>query len=320
MLLTLSMLLISSQSSVAVGNSGIKIIVTFQFMVEDIESLLCPGDEVASIVPQGIDPHEYQLTYSDLAKLATADLIISTAHTHFEMRIEEMVTSKELRAELIEIPKIQGMVFLSLPSTNITNYHGILFYGRNYVTFINNVSNMLSRLRPECADRYRDRAAIAISTVERLEKDSRPLSGLKAVVDTPALQYIATWLGAEVVDTLLVEHDVPPSPQDVERIEKLVERLRSSVVLIFTEDSTARGLMEEIASKYGARVLALPNPVTSTNSILLYMQQAVERALSVRAPENVGKGVSAATQYLIVAIVVVAAATLLIALRRWVAR
>lgn len=315
-LLTLLTLLVIPQSSLVAGGDGISIVVTFQFMVDDIKSLLCSGDEVTSIVPQGVDPHEYQLTYSDLAKLAAADLIVSTAHTPFEMKIREMVMSGELKAELIEIPKIPGMVFLSIPSVNTTNYHGTLFYGRNYVAFINNVSDTLSRLRPECADWYRGGARVATRTVEELEGGVRPLSGLKAVVDIPPLQYIATWLGAEVVRTLLVEHDVPASPQDVEKVERIVEGLKDGVVLVFTEDSTARGLMEEIASRYGARVLALPNPVTSTSSVLLYMQKAVERALNVRTPERVGGDISVATQYLVVAAVVVAVVALLITLGR----
>jgi zinc/manganese transport system substrate-binding protein len=302
------------------GGSGVRIVVTFQFMVGDIKNLLCPGDEVSSIVPQGVDPHEYQLTYSDLVKLAAADLIISTAHTPFEMRIREAVASGELRAELIEITKIPNMTFLSLPSTNAINYHGMLFHGGNYVAFINNVSNTLSRLRPECAAWYRDRAAVAEHAIRELEGGNRPLSGLKAVVDIPTLQYLATWLGAEVVHTLLVEHDVPPSPQDIGNAEELMKGFKGGVVAIFTEDSVARSLLEELASKYGARVLELPNPVTSTNSVLLYLQNATVRAQNLKPSASAGSSVEVATPHLAAAVAIVAVATALLALRRGVWR
>ncbi|HIP25359.1 MAG TPA: ABC transporter substrate-binding protein, partial [Archaeoglobus profundus] len=108
--LLLSLLLLGSAK-------GLTIIVTFPNLEEDIK-LVAPKDVIKSIVPVGVDPHTYQLTPDDIESLKRADVIISTAHTHFEMKIKKMVENGEIKAKLVEIPEIPGIKILKNPVTH----------------------------------------------------------------------------------------------------------------------------------------------------------------------------------------------------------
>lgn len=275
--LTLSLLLMYLPQTMFLAENidNLRIVVTFPFMIDDIRAILCEGDEVFSLVPSGIDPHEYQLTYGDIEVLTRTNIIISTAHTPFELRIKELISAGELNAKLVEIPSIPGLMFLKNPSTNALNYHGMLFHGYNYVAFLKYLSNVLSNIRPECASIYNNRVEILINRIERIGS-SKPLRGLKAIVDTPVLQYLVSWLGANVTYILAAEHDVPVTPHDIDEAEKILETFRQEAVVVVTEDSLARDLLKELAFKYDANFLVIPNPITSTQSVLTYLDNIVK--------------------------------------------
>jgi zinc/manganese transport system substrate-binding protein len=290
------------------SSQGLKVVVTFPFMVRDIESLLCEDDEVRYLVPPGVDPHDYQLTYSDIEVLSKADLIVSTAHTPFEIKIREMALSKEIKATLIEVPSIPNITFLTIPNTNAINYHGVLFYGDNLAIFVKNITSILISLRSGCRDLYLSRLK---ATMDRIEKmPLKPLKDLKAIVDTPALQYLASWLGAEVIQVVITEHNVPVTPRDINNVEENLRKYRGSIILMMTEDSSARGLLEELAHKYGAKLLVVPNPITSTDSVLDYLENVYNmvrnlRSSSISSTATEHHGLATGSELFIVVILII---------------
>lgn len=253
------------------GVDGLTIVVTFPYMLKDVENIICDGDKVISIVVSGVDPHEYQLTLSDIELISKADVVISTAHTHFELKIKELTLAGELRVKLIEIPYIQGLVLLQHPSTGITNLHGVLLYGHNYIEFIKNLSSTLAKLRPSCSEIYLEKANEVMYKVEELSVE-KPLKGLKAIVDNPIIQYLALWLGADVVHVMMLEHDVPITFQDVLKTEEIIKRFKDEIVVVVTEDSAAYKILEDLAARYGVRMVIVPNPIIYPDSILEYFK------------------------------------------------
>lgn len=250
---------------------GLRVVVTFPFMIEDIKSLLCYGDEVFSITSPGIDPHEYQLTPKDIGLLSIADLIISTAHTPFEAKIKELTSAGELGAKLIEIPGIPGLTILENPSTGNVNYHGLLFHGGNYAVFIRYIASALSTLRPGCSDVYHSKANELIQSIEEISTLGS-LKGLKAIIDSPVLQYLVAWLGAEVEHIVMIEHDVPILPRDIDKVQEVLRKAKDNTIIVLTEDSVVRETLTELAHKFGVRAIAIPNPITSTSSIIAYLR------------------------------------------------
>ncbi|MEL9940708.1 MAG: zinc ABC transporter substrate-binding protein [Ignisphaera sp.] len=268
-ILLLSML-IAPYTTASNGN-GLVVVVTFPFLYNDVKKLVCQGDSVLLLVKPGIDPHEYQLTPSDIDTLKVASLVISTAHAPFELQIEKLVASGELNAALVEITKIPGIIFLKHPQTGQINYHAVIFYPKNYEVFIKYVENFLETLRPECSNVYRENAKTLLAELTQLTNNTRRLSGYIAVIDTPPIQYVAAWLDLNISYILLRDEETPVTPQDYQNVENIIKTSKNVVVLV-TQGSTASSKLEEMARTYGKPFVELPNPLVY-NGTLDYLEK-----------------------------------------------
>ncbi|ABL77531.1 metal ABC transporter substrate-binding protein [Thermofilum pendens] len=261
---------------------GLKIVVTFYSLKGDIEYLLCQGDEVIPVTPQGVDPHEYQLTPSDVARIREGSLIVSTAHAPFEQKIKQLVETGELKSRLIEIPRIPGIKLLVNPSTGTLNYHWPIYDPNNYIAYINYTAHVMASLRPECASTYLSKASGLIANITSIER-SAPRLNLVAVGSSPVVQYSVEWMGINVSYLLIKEADLPATPQDIATIEDAMARGAINVVVISKglETTSAGKTLVDLASKYGKPVLYVPSPISSESTYekILVVVKEVEKVL-----------------------------------------
>lgn len=234
---------------------------TFHNLIHDVKPLLCDGDSIDSVAPPGVDPHNYQLTPADVEKLRSADVIVSTAHTSFEMKIRELVSSGEIKARLVEMPDLPGMRLLENPETGNLNYHMPIYDPSNYKTFIEYMAGVLEEIRPECAQSYGSRMTEIIRKVDSITA-AAPRFKVVAVADTPMSQYAVSWLGIEVEYLMIKEHGVPATPVDVGRIISAMESgtIRLAIVTEPAKLKASQQLLE-YAKEYGISVLMLPSPI-----------------------------------------------------------
>ena len=239
------------------SSNSLHVIVTFPNLVYDVEPLLCKGDTIYPIAPMGIDPHEYQLTPSDINELRKADIIISTGHAPFEKSIEEKL-GEEIKGEIIIIPKIPGIKILTNPATGNPNYHMPIYDPENYKVFIKYVADMLAKRRPECAYYYNEKASEIISKIDLLIKNT-PKLNVKAVADTPTIQYAITWLNVNLKYLLIKEHEAPASPKDIENVLKAIEEGEIKLVIINNPPrQKASQMLKEIAEEKNLPILYVP--------------------------------------------------------------
>lgn len=297
------------------NSNGIIVVVTVPYILGDIEKMLCVNDVIRSVTPLGVEIHEYQLTYNDIEILSKANLVISTGHAPFEVKIKELVKTGELSIELIEIPSIPNIVSLKIPSTGVNNFHGILFHRENYIIFIEYMTNILSKLRPECSSIYIDNAKNLIDKAEKIFS-IKPLNGTKVVIDTPVLQYVAVALGASVEAILMTEHDVPVQPQDLFNVEEVLEKYKENLTIIVSEGSPAYDLLNSLASKYGVSLVIVPNPEASTNSILRYIEDIQNIIRTPPVSTSSSKSIDVNVLIIIVVILTITLLTILMRLRK----
>lgn len=241
---------------------GLMIVVTFPSLLEDIEALLCKGDEVFAIAPSGVDPHDYMLTPQDVEKLKGSDVIISTAHAPFELRIHELVAEGEIGAKLIELPNVAGLRVLMNPTTGLPNYHGLILDPHNYVTFIKNLSTTFSKLRPACSAVYQEKATSVEKEVDRLMSRA-PRLNATAVAVSPLVQYAVEWMGIRVKYLLIKEHDLPAVPEDIAAAERALATGEALVVVVVKGDegTPLRVKAMELAQRYGRPVIYVPSMI-----------------------------------------------------------
>ncbi len=239
--------------------NALNIVVTFSNLKYDV-SLIAPNDTVVSIVKPGVDPHSYQLTPRDVEVLERADVIISTAHAPFEFKIEKLVRAGEIKAELVEIPKIPGIVLLRNPMTGKVNLHMPIYDPHNYEVFLRYVAKVLERLNPK--GNYLSRANRVCEEVERIVRNTKKLNAL-AVADQPESQYAVRWLNVSVVGFLVRSPELPALPEDVKRVERELGRVQLAVVL--DTKTQASEMLKRMAEERGVPVLVVPSPLEDSS-------------------------------------------------------
>jgi len=250
--------------SVSVVDEGLLIVTTFPSLVNDIKQLVTQSDHVVSLVPIGVDPHEYQLTVGDVELLRRADVIVSTGHTPFEKRIRELVEVGELSAVLIEIPRIKGIEILNNPMTGLPNLHMPIYDPLNYIIFIDNVTRTLQKLKPENADIYDSKRLSIILNISRLLART-PRIYLEAVADIPPTQYAVSWLGVKVKYFLVREHGIPVTPSDLEVIRDEIARKHIKLAIVTKPATTISKQLIELANEYNIPILYVSSPLSSTS-------------------------------------------------------
>ena len=272
--ITLAVVLIVVASAVAVYHifygagiestaerKGLLIVVTFPPLEGDVKALACQNDVVKSLIPPGVDPHMYSLRPSDMELLREADLIVSTGHTPVELRIKELVTSGELKARLLDIVELKGVRVYVNPVTGKPNYHAILYDPNNYVLFIEELSRILSSLRPSCSQHYNLTAASIIEGVEEAVKKV-PRIDVAAIADEPIVQYAVEWAGVRVELVLAAEEELPPTPALVEKAKTLISSGNAGLVVVVEGEPTkASSILAQMAREHGIKILEVPSPL-----------------------------------------------------------
>jgi len=240
---------------------GLLIVVTFPSLEGDVRALACQGDIVESLVPPGVDPHMYSLKPSDMELLREADLIVSTGHTPVELRVKELVASGELKARLLDIVELEGVRVYVNPVTGKPNYHSIIYDPNNYIVFIEELSKILSSLRPSCAQHYNLTATSIVEGVREAVKRV-PEVDIAAVADEPVVQYAVEWAGIHVKLVLVAEEGLPPTPTLIEKAKTLISAGDVELVVVVEGKHAKASLMlEQMAREYGVRVLKVPSPL-----------------------------------------------------------
>lgn len=251
------------------------IIVTAPPLKGDVERVVCTGDIVISLVPPGVDIHEYQLSISNLDLLKKASLIVSTGHTSFELKIKELVERGELSAILLDTLEIPGLKLSKNPVTGQLNYHMPVKDPVNYVLFISRLVEDLASLNPEKAECYYSNYIKLIRELYTSVLVYRgDYTGL-AIVDSPHSQYYVEWIGFKVVWMLKYEEDVPVTTKSLEVFREFLANNSVKVVFV-AEDFPHYSFIVEEASKYNVLVVKIPSP-TSNVSILDGLKQVVEQ-------------------------------------------
>ncbi len=247
-------------------NKGLYIVVTFPNLVRDLENIVCSGDEIVSIAPLGVDPHEYSLTPKNIEDLGKADLIISTAHAPFEYRIREMVLQHVFKATYIEIPSIPGIMIKKNPMLDKPNYHMPIYDPYNYIVFLRYVVKKMSSLNPRCSSYYYEKLEEIVNRVEKIVNETRTLN-VKAIADTPVTQYSVEWIGVDIVYLVVKEHGVQAQP-DIRLINEMIGNGTIGLIVVLNPPvSKYSKWLIDIGKEHGLPILYIPSPMNNMSMV-----------------------------------------------------
>ena len=214
---------------------------------------------VDSLIPLGVDPHAYQPTPQDAAKITDAQvLIINGANLEaFLAPILQNVSAKQL-----VLSASSGLT--TLPDPSGENPQGDPHFWldpNNVIRYVENIRDGLSQADPAGVSVYAANAETCIAKLQALDAwissqvQSVPVVRRQLVTNHDTFGYFAKRYGFTVVGAIVpsMSSGAAPSAQE---LAALIDSIRSTgTPAIFLETGSNPQLADQIASETGVKVI-----------------------------------------------------------------
>ena len=213
---------------------------------------------VESLLPVGSDPHSYQPTPQDIARLSESKVLIVNG-AEYEHFLESFIENNEGERTLIE-----ASAGLTL-RTDTESEHGVdphlWLDPNNIIVYTENIRDGLIRFDPDGAEIYQSNAS---AYIEQLTELDAWIEGQVALVDPErrvlvtnheAFGYFAERYGFTLVGTIVqsFSSDASPSAQQMAALIDQIKHAEAPAIFLDASDSPA--LAQQIAAETGVEVI-----------------------------------------------------------------
>ncbi len=275
-LLTLLGLLLAACGSTQTesGEAGsLKILASTTFLADITQNVVGDRAQVESLLPVGADPHAYQESPTDVAKIAESNVLILNG-VEYEHFIESLL--ENAGGERLVIEATAGLEPHAMEEHEGDEHaeeegeeeHGHeagdphMWLDPNLViTYVENIRDGLSEADPEGAENYKANADAYIAQLQELDAfikeqvDSVPAERRLLVTNHEAMDYFAERYGFEVVDTIIpsLSSEASASAQEV---AAAIEAIKATgAPAIFLGEVENADLANQIAAETGVKVV-----------------------------------------------------------------
>jgi ABC-type Zn uptake system ZnuABC Zn-binding protein ZnuA len=235
------------------------VVLTSTTFLEDITRNVA-GDriKVESLLPVGADPHSYQPTPQDAARIEQTKLLIING-AEYEHFLESLLENAGGGRQIIE-----ASIGLS-PRTDPESEHGVdphlWLDPNNVIAYIENIREGLTHYDPDGAAIYKSNADAYTAELKDLDMwineqvAQIPSERRLLVTNHEALGYFAERYGFKVVGTVIESFSSDASPS-ARQMAALVDQIKSSgAPAIFLDASDSPALAQQIAAETGVTVV-----------------------------------------------------------------
>ncbi len=252
----------SLQSSIRANDAG-KLLAVTSFYPLYFFSQQIGGDkvDVTNVVPSGAEPHDYEPTAQDMARMEKADLIVLNGGG-FEAwgdRIGKNLSSKNT----VVVRASEGlMTRVATGESSLTMDPHVWIDPVFAKRMVENIASGFERVDPENASYYRGNADSLIGKLSNVDAAYR--NGLRVcatrniITSHSAFGYLAAEYGLNQVSIAGLSPDAEPSPSQLAIIAQFAKT--NNVQYIFFESLASPKLSQTIATEIGAKTLVL-NPI-----------------------------------------------------------
>jgi ABC-type Zn uptake system ZnuABC Zn-binding protein ZnuA len=245
--------------NVSTSGTADSAILTSTTLLADIAQQVA-GDRltVSSLLPIGADPHSYQPTPRDVARIADSKLLIING-AEYEHFLETLLENAGGERDVIDASA--GVS----PRDDAEGEHGVdphmWLDPNNVIIYVENIREGLTHYDPEGADVYQANADAYIAELESLdlwivEQVSQiPQERRLLVTNHEALGYFAERYGFTVAGTVVESFSSGASPS-AGQMANLIDQIRSSgAPAIFLDASDNESLAKQIADETSVQVI-----------------------------------------------------------------
>ncbi len=241
------------------GNSSqLKIAVTF-FPLAQIAKNVAPDARIVSLVPSGIEPHDYEPSTGEIISLSSSDVFIVIGFEFSEL--ENKLANANSNIKLIN--SANGIKLISASGEEAQNgqlYDPHVWVSpKNMILMTENVANELAVIDPKNARTYRSNAETYTAKLNAL--DAQYLHELSnctkdtIMVSHNAFSYLAKDYNFSALFMVGFAPDVEPSAN---QLASLIEAARAKQLkYIFYEELVDPKVSQTIARETGAQTLEL---------------------------------------------------------------
>jgi len=240
------------------GTAAPDILATSTILADATRNVAGERLTVGSLLPIGADPHSYQSTPQDTAKISKSKVLVING-AGYELFLETLLANADGERTLIE-----ASTSLNLRSETEngrgTDPH-LWLDPNNMIIYVENIRDGLAQFDPEGTEIYQSNANAYIAQLEELDAW---INGQIAQIPPPrrllvtnheALGYFAERYGFTVVGTVIesFSSDASPSAQQMAALVDQIKQYGAPAIFLDASDNPA--LAQQIAAETGAEVV-----------------------------------------------------------------
>ncbi len=245
------------------GSGKLNVVTTTTILGDVINIIGGDAINLTVLLPVDTDPHSFQPTPQDLAKVADADVVFING-LGLEEFLEDVIENAVEDAQIVVVS--EGVETISVEDDD--HDHGeanphVWMDPNNVIVWAENIAETLSNLDPESAETYTANAKAYIQELEALDAwiqekvESLPTENRMLVTDHDTFAYFIDWYGFDLVGTINPGYSTlaEPSAQDIAALEDQIRGL--GVPVVFVGKSVNPNLAERIAEDTGIQLVFL---------------------------------------------------------------
>ncbi len=244
------------------GDGGVKVVATTSQIGALAREVAGDTARVVTLIPPGVDSHDYEASTSDLKAIREATLLLRNGiglDDFLDGAIESAGGKKTVVTVTAGIELRPGAG--EAPGASADMDPHVWHDPLNAKVMIANIAEALARADPANADRYRANAAAYQATLDETDAQIRalidgiPAANRKLVTNHDAFGYFIrryglTFVGAVIPST---STQAEPSAKDIAALVDLIRR--ENVKTIFAESSVDAKVAAQIAKDTGVRIV-----------------------------------------------------------------
>ena len=259
------------------------VVATFYPLYDLTRSIVGDKGTAYSIVPAGVEPHDYEPSPSDFEKLESADAFVTMGieFEEFEQKLIDARNDVKVISASAGIPllKIRAGTDIEIAGTELNEdvHQGIDSHiwlsPVNAQKMVLNIMEGLIKADPANGDYYLERGQTLINDLKLLDSEFKGgLASCKKeiiLVNHNAFSYLARDYGFRTIEISGLEPEAEPTPRQL--AELIDQAKKNNLKYVFYEELVDPRIAELIAREVGAQTLKLDPLEGTTDSSATYL-------------------------------------------------
>lgn len=235
--------------------------------------------EIEVLLPEGVEPHTFQLTKDVVEKASRADLIVHTGHMEWEKKLISILNKSSVGLEdYIRF----GLNLTNIPGTDSVDLHGYWLDPINAIAIAKAIVEKLIEIDPMDSEiynlslkRFVDKMYMLMDSLTTLSK-SYNLYGKKVLLTFPSEVYLIRPLGLKPIACIVRGPQILISGSELVKVREMLMKKEISFIVV---SSVARRMKaveyaEQLARETDTRIIylrtfSLPN-LYDYSSLIMY--------------------------------------------------